>query len=114
MTLPPKLLIVDDGDRYAEMALQALASVPKTPSSLTSTPPVRRGAWLATAPATEVATAQSTVSGLVENGLGKQRPPTPHPHRPGIPLPIRKPIPPKPICDGRDPLCGLTINSLAP
>jgi hypothetical protein len=64
------------------------------------------------APATEVATAQSTVSGPIESG--RQRPPTPHPLRPGIPHTIRKPNPPKPTCDGTDPLCGLNINSIAP
>ena len=64
------------------------------------------------APATEVATAQSTVSGPIESG--RQRPPTPHHLRPGIPHTIRKPNPPKPTCDGTDPLCGLNINSIAP
>ena len=46
--------------------------------------------------------------------VSKPRPPTPHPQKPGLPHTLRKPNPPKPICDGTDPLCGLTVNSMAP
>jgi len=67
---------------------------------------------VAAAPATEVATVQSTVPGQSESG--RPRTPTPHPHGPGNPHTLRKPNPPKPTCDGTDPLCGLNINAIAP
>ena len=61
------------------------------------------------APANAVATPQAALVGPVESG--RQRPPTPHPR---VQRPIRKPNPPKPTCDGTDPLCGLPFNALAP
>lgn len=67
---------------------------------------------VAAVPATEVANTQSTESGPSDSG--KHRPPTHHPHGPGVPHTIRKPTPPKPACDGTDPLCGLNISSIAP
>jgi hypothetical protein len=41
----------------------------------------------------------------------RRRPTTPHP-RTGRPHAPRKPNPP--ICDGTDPLCGITVNTMAP
>ena len=62
--------------------------------------------------AATVSTLQAAGSGPVESV--RQRPPIPHPRTPGVPHTMRKPNPPKPICDGTDPLCGLTVNSIAP
>jgi hypothetical protein len=62
--------------------------------------------------AATVSTLQAADSGPVESI--RQRPPILHPRTPGVPHTMRKPNPPKPICDGTDPLCGLTVNSMAP
>jgi hypothetical protein len=57
---------------------------------------------------------QTVASGSVELNLREQRLPAPHPRVPAASRPIRKPKPPKPICDGTDPLCGLDFKSNAP
>jgi hypothetical protein len=62
------------------------------------------------APAGTAATLPPAGSGPVENS--RQRPPIPRPRTPGLPHAPRKPNPPS--CDGNDPLCGLTVNSMAP
>ena len=63
-------------------------------------------------PTNTVPTLPPAGSGPVESG--RQPPPSTHPRKPGIPHTLRKPNPPKPTCDGTDPLCGLTVNSMAP
>ena len=81
-------------------------------SCLEAVSPAPSPKTVAATPTTEVARTQSTVSEASESG--RQRPPIPHPRTPGVPHPPRKPSPPKPTCDGTDPLCGLTVNSIAP
>ena len=99
------------------IGLRRDASIPaensqRNPSFMEAVAPTLSPKTVTTEPATAIATARSTASGLSESG--KQRPPTPHPRSPGAPHALRKPNPPKPTCDGSDPLCGLNINSLAP
>jgi len=95
--------------RHASMPAENLQ---RNTSCLEAMSPAPSPKSVAAAPATEVTTTQSTVSGLSESG--RQRWPIPHPRTPGAPHTLRKPNPPKPTCDGTDPLCGLTVHSIAP
>jgi len=88
------------GHSQREPLCPASVASPRSPTSVTG------------APATAVVTSQATLSSPLESG--KQRPPTPHSRSTSVQRPIRKPNPPKPTCDGTDPLCGLEINSIAP
>jgi hypothetical protein len=71
----------------------------------------------APAPTSAAAEPASTASALppaVSDPVGsrRHRPTIPHPRRPVRPHASRKPNPP--VCDGTDPLCGITVNATAP
>jgi CheY-like chemotaxis protein len=149
MNLPPKLLIVDDGDRYAEMALQFMRGYRYATRCTLPGPcwtcPRREGCTLTHAhDASELdqALVQHDDVDIVLLDVAFDLPPErllpsrePDQERrrrfeglailthlrkryPALAVILmtstRKPNPPKPICDGTDPLCGLNINSLAP